>query len=86
MDETKENRHIHSWFEERPRVNSKKQKPEPKTPLLWKIFVAFTVTFIVGAYIDGSFFEHSESKFAQVIIVIVIVFAWISKEEEDDEI
>lgn len=82
--ETKENRHIYSWFEDRPRVNSKRQKPKPKTPLLWKIFVAFTVTFIVGAYIDGSFFEDSGSKLAQVIIAIAIIFAWTSKEEDDE--
>ena len=82
--ETKENRHIYSWFEDRPRVNSRRQKPKPKTPLLWKIFVAFIVTFIVGAYIDGSFFEHSGSKLIQVIFAIAIIFAWTTKEEEDE--
>ena len=80
--ETKENRHIYSWFEDRPRVNSKRQKPKPKTPLLWKTFVAFIVTFIVGAYIDGSFFEHSGSKIAQIIVAIVIIIGWTNLEEE----
>jgi len=82
--ETKENRHVYSWFEDRPRVNSKRQKPKPKTPLLWKIFVAFIVTFIVGAYIDGSFFEHSVSKIIQVVVATFIIFAWTEKEETNE--
>ena len=81
--ETKENRPIHSWFEDRPRVNSKKQPPKKKVPLGWKAFAAFVVTFIVGAYIDGSFFEHSGSKILQIVIALFIIAVWTEKEDQD---
>lgn len=46
-----------------------------------KVLMVFPPTFITGVYIKQDFFEHSELKFFQIFICVIIVAIWSGIED-----